>query len=226
MRRTAIIVATLVLAAACSSSDDGAAEETTTTGAAIGSSEQETASETTTSTTAVTTTSSTTTSTTVPAAASGDCVVGTWEQRGDEFIEAIGEAFMTVDDPALEGATLEFVEGSYRVDMGADGSMRSVRDNWTMQITTAEGGLRLVLEGEETGTYSVDGDVIEIDLDDSTVEVSQFLVLGDTVTPVPGGTTTSVDVEGLNGSGMFTCDDVVLAVNVEDGVPATFDRVA
>ena len=32
-------------------------------------------------------------------------------------------------------------------------------------------------------------------------------------------------VEGLDGSGTFTCDDEVLAVQVEGGVPATFDRV-
>lgn len=223
MRRTAFIVAMLLLVAACSSSDDGAGEETTTVDSV--SSESEATAEATTSTTAATTTSTSTTTSTLAAAASGDCVVGTWEQRGEEFIEAIAETFLTVDDPLLADATLEFIEGSYRVEMGSDGSMLSVRDNWTMQITTSEGGLRIVLEGEETGTYSVDGDAMTISLDDSTVEVSQFLVLGDTVTPVPGGTTTSVDVEGIGGSGMFTCDDAVLAVQVEDGVPATFDRV-
>lgn len=223
MRRTAFIVAMLLLVAACSSSDDGAGEETTTVDSV--SSESEATAEATTSTTAATTTSTSTTTSTLAAAASGDCVVGTWEQRGEEFIEAIAETFLTVDDPLLADATLEFIEGSYRVEMGSDGSMLSVRDNWTMQITTSEGGLRIVLEGEETGTYSVDGDAMTISLDDSTVEVSQFLVLGDTVTPVPGGTTTSVDVEGIGGSGTFTCDDAVLAVQVEDGVPATFDRV-
>ena len=224
VRRTAAIAAMLMLAAACSSADEGSGDETTTTTAAeLGS---DAAAETTT-TTAATTSTTTTTMTAAesgPSAAGADCVVGTWEQRGEEFVEAISETFVTVDDPLLEGATLEFVEGSYTVDMGSDGSMTTVRDNWTMQITTTEGGLRIVLNGEETGSYSVDGDVLTIDLEDSTVEVSQFLVLGDAVTPVPGGSTTSVEVEGLSGSGTFTCDDV-LAVEVEDGVPATFDRV-
>jgi hypothetical protein len=219
-----MVLAILMLAAACSSSEDGASDATTTTTAAAVSE----SSDTTTAEETTTTTSATTTTTTEPkaqAAASGECVVGTWEQRAQEFIDAIAETFIALDDPLLEGATLKFVEGSYQVEFGADGSMLSVRDNWTMQITTSEGGLRTVLEGDETGTYSVEGDVITIDLDDSTVEVSQFLVLGDTVTPVPGGTSTSVDVEGLGGSGTFTCDDAVLAVQVEGGVPANFDRV-
>ena len=219
-----MVLAILMLAAACSSSEDGASDATTTTTAAAVSE----SSDTTTAVETTTTTSTTTATTTEPdaqAAASGECVVGTWEQRAQEFIDAIAETFIAVDDPLFEGATLEFVEGSYQVEFGADGSMLSVRDNWTMQITTSEGGLRTVLEGEESGTYSVAGDVMTIDLDDSAVEVSQFLVLGDTVTPVPGGTTTSVDVEGLGGSGTFTCDDAVLAVQVEGGVPANFDRV-
>lgn len=218
-----MVLAVLILAAACSSSEDGASDTTTTTAAATTESSDATAAVETTTTTSTTTT--TTTEAVAQAAASGECVVGTWEQRAQEFIDAIAETFVAVDDPLLEGATLEFVEGSYQVEFGADGSMLSVRDDWTMQITTSEGGLRTVLEGEESGTYSVEGDVMTIDLGQSTVEVSQFLVLGDAVTPVPGGATTSVDVEGLSGSGTFTCDDGVLAVQVEGGVPANFDRV-
>ena len=152
-------------------------------------------------------------------------MVGTWEQRSQEFIEAIAETFVSEDDPLLADATIMFVEGSYQIEMGADGSMVSVRDNWTMEFSSPEGGLRTTLDGEETGTYAVDGDVLSISLEDSTVEVSQAFVLDGTVTPAPAGFTQSVTVEGLDGSGTFTCDDEVLAVQVEGGVPATFDRI-
>lgn len=226
VRRTAIIVAILLLAAACSSSDDGGSDETTTT-AAVGESSESGAAAETTSTTAATTTSTSTTTTAAPepVAAAGECVVGTWEQRSQEFIEAIADTFVSEDDPLLAGATIMFVEGSYQIEMRADGSMVSVRDNWTMEFSSPEGGLRTTLDGEETGTYAVDGDVLSISLEDSTVEVSQAFVLDGTVTPAPSGFNQSVTVEGLDGSGTFTCDDEVLAVQVEGGVPATFDRV-
>lgn len=225
VRRTAIIVAILLLAASCSSSDDGASDETTTTTAAGESSESGVAAETTTTTAVTTTSTSTTAAEPEPVAAGGECVVGTWEQRSQEFIEAIAETFVPEDDPLLADATILFVEGSYQIEMGADGSMVSVRDNWTMEFSSPEGGLRTTLDGEETGTYAVDGDVLSISLEDSTVEVSQAFVLDGTVTPAPAGFTQSVSVEGLDGSGTFTCDDEVLAVQVEGGVPATFDRI-
>jgi hypothetical protein len=225
VRRTAIIVAILLLAASCSSSDDGASDETTTTTAAGESSESGAADETTTTTAATTTSTSTTVAEPEPVAASGECVVGTWEQRSQEFIEAIAETFVPEDDPLLADATILFVEGSYQIEMGADGSMVGVRDNWTMEFSSPEGGLRTTLDGEETGTYAVEGDVLSISLEDSTVEVSQAFVLDGTVTPAPAGFTQSVSVEGLDGSGTFTCDDEVLAVQVEGGVPATFDRI-
>jgi hypothetical protein len=225
VRRTAIIVAILLLAASCSSSDDGASDETTTTTAAGESSESGVAAETTTTTAVTTTSTSTTAAEPEPVAAGGECVVGTWEQRSQEFIEAIAKTFVPEDDPLLADATILFVEGSYQIEMGADGSMVSVRDNWTMEFSSPEGGLRTTLDGEETGTYAVDGDVLSISLEDSTVEVSQAFVLDGTVTPAPAGFTQSVSVEGLDGSGTFTCDDEVLAVQVEGGVPATFDRI-
>lgn len=225
VRSTAIIVAILLLAAACSSSDDGASDETTTTTAADESTESGATAETTSTTAATTTSTPTTTAASEPVAPSGECVVGTWEQRSQEFIEAIADTFVPEDDPLLAGATIMFVEGSYQIEMRADGSMVSVRDSWTMEFSSPEGGLRTTLDGEETGTYAVDGDVLSISLEDSTVEVSQAFVVDGTVTPAPAGFTQSVTVEGLDGSGTFTCDDEVLAVQVEDGVPATFDRI-
>ncbi len=215
-RRRVLLAAIALIVAACG----GSSESTTTTEAIVaGGSTETTTTESPTTTAAPTTTEAPTTTTTEAAAGGSDCLVGTWELDSAAFIEQIFSV-------AAEGETgfedLGDVEvshggGSFTVTMNADGSFVGDRDNWQIRVSAADGVFVNTLDGEETGTWSTDGDQLTIVSESSTIEVSFAAEIDGELQPLPFGGTQTVATRELGGAGPYTCDDNTLEVTLGGG---------
>ncbi|MFV2000558.1 MAG: hypothetical protein ACC654_09375 [Acidimicrobiia bacterium] len=154
MKRLAVVVILALVAAACSSSSDtGSAAEPTTSTTSVDATSSSSSS---TSAGSTTTTTTETVSTIVAAADDSDvssCVVGDWEMDSQQFFDDIFAAL-----PADE-ALGEFIytSGAYVLLIGADGTFSSERREWTFQVASEEGDLEMMINGAETGTYTLVG---------------------------------------------------------------------
>ena len=218
--RAAAVAAISLILAACGGSTDA-----TTTTAAVGAATETTAAAepTTTTTAATTTTEAPTTTTTEVVLAGSDCLVGTWELDSAAFIEQI---FSSGEETGLE--ELGEVEvshggGSFTVTMNADGTYVGVRDNWQIRLTADEGTFVNTLDGEEAGTWSVDGDQLTVNSESSAFEASFAAEVDGELQELPFGGTRTVASRELVGTGPFTCDDVSFEATFE-GSTSTFAR--
>lgn len=176
-----------------------------------------------TTTAAAASTTSTTTSTTTAAVAAqdgADCLIGQWELDSQMFFDSLFETFS--GELGMEDAGFEHVSGSYQVSMGPGGVFSGTRDEWTFRFTLPEGGFQTIIDGTDTGSYTVAGDQLTIsDLSgDSTVT---FLAEVDgEVFEVPSGP--EVGSDALGGTGTFSCSADTLTVENE-GIVSAFARV-
>lgn len=221
IRRSTVTVALLaLLAAACGGGD---AASTTTTAASGASATTTTAVPETTTTTAAPTTTTAAPTTTEAAVASSDCLVGTWELNSAAFIEQI---FSSADETGLEelgDVEVSHGGGSFIVTMADDGSYLGDRDNWQIRITADDGTFVNTLNGEEMGTWAVDGDQLTVSSESSTIEVSFAAEIDGQLQELPFGGTQTVATQELGGTGPFTCDDDTLEV-IFGGGTSTFAR--
>jgi hypothetical protein len=162
-------------AAACSSdggTDEPAASTTTT---------ESSRAETTTTVAATTTVDSTPTttaaSTTTEPEAAGDvasCVVGSWELDSEAFFDDL-LATLPTDEQVGE---FSVVGGAYRITAGADGTWVNERDEWTFLVTSEFGELQLTIDDRQTGTWSIDGDILSTTLEPGEAPEVSVLVDG------------------------------------------------
>lgn len=216
----AALAALTMLLAACGNDDDPAAvgagdDGTSEAGTDDDSDTDDEDTEDTTSTTA----EPMTTTTTEPEVASGaECVVGTWVADNDAFAE-------TMSSMAEGQMTIESVTGPITIEFGADGSVTTTYDQWTINavMTNPSGEATIVRDGVDTGTYTAGDDgsfsMTEVD-SNSTVEATAT---------VGGQTMTMPSVEGMQtdvmgGAGTFECEGDRMGVQVEGGT-AWMDRV-
>lgn len=205
-RRAAVLLFALTLAAC--GSDDAA---TTTAAGETPATTQTTAPVTTTSEAATTTTEA---PTTTLAAATSDCLVGSWELDSESFIQQVFAGTDTGFEELGE-VTVSHGGGSFVVEMSEDGTYVGTRDEWKIRIESDEGAFVNMLDGTETGTWSVAGDTLTISSDVSDITVSFAAEVDGVLQELPFGGTQTTQTRAFTGSGGFSCSD--------DSFEATFD---
>ena len=205
-RRAAVLLFALTLAAC--GGDDAA---TTTAAGEPPATTQTTAPVTTTSEAATTTTEA---PTTTQAVATSDCLVGSWELDSESFIQQVFAGTDTGFEELGE-VTVSHGGGSFVVEMSEDGTYIGTRDEWKIRIESEEGAFVNMLDGTETGTWSVDGDTLTISSDVSDITVSFAAEVDGVLQELPFGGTQTTQTRAFTGSGGFSCSD--------DSFEATFD---
>ena len=207
--KTRFLLALLLVLAACG----GEAESTTTTATEI----EATTTAPTTTTTAPTTTVAETT-TTVAVSGGADCVVGTWEFDSQAFVDGLLEQFG--DDAPGE---VSFGGGSYLIELGEDGTMSAVRDNWQFRFETAEGAIVNTIDGTDSGTYTVEGDMMTVTTTESNASVTVQAEVDGELVDLPFGGAQTIDQDTFTGTGQYECNDDTLSVTFE-GVTTVLER--
>lgn len=209
---TLVIISGLVVAA-CS----GASGDTTTSTDDV-----------TTSTVAATTTTvpgpTTTTqavTTTPPATGGGsDCLVGSWILDSEAFVENFDAIFA---DAGMPDAEVSALDGSFTVDLGADGSLEAERDEWGFRISMPEGVFIIEINGTETGTWSADDSTMTVTTDVSNIEVSAAIEVDGEVIAMPEGQMPIEPPQGIATGSEYTCSGDVLTLT-NAGVDSRLDR--
>lgn len=218
MRRLSILAAVLGLILAACGGGDGEAETSTTVGAetttTAGSEPTTTASPDTTTTAA----EQTTTTAAVVGGGGADCLVGTWMLDTNLFMENMLEIFAQAD---MGDAEVSALDGTFTVQMNADGSLSAVRDAWGFQVVTSEGTVTIEINGEEVGTWSADDTTLNVQTDTSDLTVDSKIEVDGQVLPIPSS---PVDVpEGLATGSTYDCSGDTLTITNE-GVESVLTR--
>jgi hypothetical protein len=221
-RRAAVVATISMILAACGSSADST---TTTEVVAGGGAAETTVADTTTTTVAPTTTAVPTTTTTEAVLAGSDCLVGSWELDSAAFIEQIFSAASEGETGFEELGEVEISHGggAFLVTMNADGTYVGDRDNWQIRIGADEGTFVNTLDGEEAGTWSVDGDQLSVTSESSTITISFAAEVDGELLELPFSGTQTVTTREFGGTGPFTCTDDTLEATFE-GSTSTFTR--
>ncbi len=150
MKKIALVLALALIMAACSS---GTSSDTTIAAVGGGSATTTAASG---GTTATTATPATTTSAAQQTSSLESCVVGTWVLDPVAFFE---EVLALQPTDGLDGEFV-FVSGEYILVIGSDGSFESRRDDWSFAVMSDAGDLQVTVNDSDSGTWSLDGDVL------------------------------------------------------------------
>lgn len=209
---TLVIISGLVVAA-CS----GASGDTTTSTDDVTTS---TAAATTTTVPGPTTTQAVTT-TQPPATGGGsDCLVGSWILDSEAFVENFDAIFA---DAGMPDAEVSALDGSFTVDLGADGSLEAERDEWGFRISMPEGVFIIEINGTETGTWSADDSTMTVTTDVSNIEVSAAIEVDGEVIAMPEGQMPIEPPRGIATGSEYTCSGDVLTLT-NAGVESRLDR--
>lgn len=221
-RRLATAAASVLIVAACGGSSDST---TTTEPAAAAGATETTVAQTTTTTAPPTTTVPPTTTTTGAVLAASDCLVGSWELDSAAFIEQIFSVAAQEETGFEELGEVEVSHGggTFIVAMNADGTYVGDRDNWQIRISADEGTFINTLDGQETGTWSAQGDQLTVTSESSTIEISFAAEIDGELQELPFGAPQTVASQELGGTGPFTCSDDTLEVTFGGGA-STFAR--
>ena len=220
MRKSFLLVSVLALVLSACNGDTG---DTTTTS---GDSTTTTVSETTTTepSESTTTTGDEGTTTTATAGGSGgggdECVVGTWVLDDEAFFEAVFAEFADEQEGIGEVTPSG---GEFTTTLNANGTVQAVRTDWGFSVETEEGTFHGAINGEQSGTWEIEGSKLLLTLDEgagfdveATVEVD-----GERI-PLPSAPI-DVPAEALSSSSDYECDGDTLSVTNE-GVTSVFVR--
>lgn len=210
---TLVLMLGLVVAAC----GDVTSEDSSTTSAA--------ASETTTSAASVPTTTGGVDETTTTAAemATGgpDCLVGIWELDDQAFVQNFDSIFA---DAGMPEADVTALDGSFTVDLGADGTLRATRDGWGFRVDTGEGVFILEVTGTETGTWSADDSTFAVETDTSDLDINTSVEIDGEVVQMPSDIQPEFEIPaGVATDSAYTCSSDVLTLTNE-GVESTLNR--
>lgn len=170
--------------------------------------------------TTTTTEAPTTTTTAARVMASADCLVGTWELDSAAFLDQVFAAA----SEEFEGGSVSHGGGEYVIELSSDGTFVGTRDNWQMRFESSEGVFVNILDGTETGTWSIEGDMLSIASDVTDMSVTSALEVDGELQELPFGGTQTVRTDVFAGSGAFTCDDDQMTVTFE-GVTSVLNRI-
>ncbi len=227
MRRLlALTIVFGLLAVACSPSDSADGSTTTSPAETTTSAADEV---TTSAPTAETTTSAAPTTTVAPASTTtsgstagggDDCLVGTWELDSDSFVENFTSIFA---DAGMPDADISALDGTFIVDMNADGTYDAVRDAWGFSVAMAEGTVTIEINGTESGTWSTDADVLSIQGDTSDLAVDSTIEVDGQVVPLPEGQFPVDTPSGIATDSTYDCSGDVLTLT-NDGIESVMNR--
>lgn len=176
---------------------------------------------TTTTATAATTSSVDTTATQAPSGGAGsDCLVGTWVLDSEAFLENFGSIFA---DAGMPDADVSPLDGTFTVELSADGSLEAEREEWGFRISMPDGTVIIEINGTETGTWSADDSTLTVDTDVSEIEVSAAIEVGDEVIAMPEGQMPIEPPEGIATGSEYTCSNDVLTLT-NAGVESVLNR--
>lgn len=228
MRRLLILFSAMSLAlAACAGSGDDttttSADPETTTSASDEATTTMAAETTTTPAPETTTTAeSEATTTTSGEAATGtdSCVVGTWTLDTQGFVDNLGPIF---EDSGVPNAEVTALDGTFTVEMGADGSMMGTRDEWGFSIATGEGTVTIEINGTETGTWAADGSTMTVTTEDSDLTVNSSIEADGQVIQMPQDQMPVETPPGIASNSDYTCSGDVLTLT-NDGIESVLNR--
>jgi hypothetical protein len=198
---------------------NGASGDTTTTSTADVTTS--TAGETTTTVAGPTTTTQVVTTTPPPASGGGsDCLVGTWILDSEAFVDNFDSIFA---DAGMPDAEVSALDGSFTVDLGADGSLEAERDEWGFRITMPEGVFIIEVNGTETGTWSADDSTLTVTTDVSNIDLSASIEVDGELIAMPEGQMPIEPPQGIATGSDYTCSgDVMTLANA--GVESVLNR--
>lgn len=144
------------------------------------------------------------------AAGGSDCLVGTWVLDNEAFVENFDSIFA---DAGMPGAEVSALDGSFTVELGADGSLSATRDGWGFDINTGEGAIILEINGAETGTWSADDSTFTVDSDTSDLEISASIEVDGEIVEMPAEFQPEFDVPaGVATDSDYTCSGDMLTL--------------
>jgi hypothetical protein len=161
--------------------------------------------------------------TTTQASAGGgdaDCLVGTWVLDSEAFVENFDSIMAEAGMPDVEVSTLD---GSFTVELSADGSLEAERDEWGFRMTMPEGAFIVEINGTEVGSWSAEGSILTVDTDVSDIEVSGGIEVGGELIEMPTGQFPIEPPPGIATGSEYTCSGDVLTLT-NAGVESVLTR--
>jgi len=194
-RPTSILSLALVVAA-CSG---GTGSATTTS-----------ASETTTTTVETTTTTEDPTTTSHETAAGIDeCVVGSWMLDSEAFVHNFDSILA---EAGFTDAEVTALDGSYTIELAADGSFTGIRASWGFSVQLGDGNFTAEISGFELGTWSAGGSTMTVDLDSSDLDVRTTVESGGQEVELPQSQFPFKTPEGIASNSEYACSDGLLTL--------------
>jgi len=145
-----------------------------------------------------------------PDAGGPDCLVGTWVLDTENFVENFDGIFA---DAGMPGTDVTALDGTFIVEMGADGSLSATRDGWGFNIVTGEGTVILEINGTETGTWSADDSTLTVDTDASDVDINAAIEVDGEMLEMPAEYQPEFEVpRGIASGSSYTCSGDVLTL--------------
>lgn len=207
-----VVIALGLVSAACAESPSGVTS-TSVTGATTTTASADP--------TTADTAETTTTAGSQPGAGGSDCLVGTWVLDSETFVENFDGIFA---DAGMPGTEVTALEGTFIVEMGADGSLSATRDGWGFNIATGEGTVILEINGTETGTWSADDSTLTVDTDTSDVDMNAAIEVDGEMLEMPAEYQPEFEVpRGIASGSSYTCSGDVLTL-INAGVESELHR--
>lgn len=204
MRKMSLMIVVAIVAVACSPASESGSEETSAVEVVS-----------TTVAPAPTTTATPSTTTTRAPLTGAACVTGSWELDSESF-------FAEVTSGEESPGEFRYVGGAYLVSLGDDGSASEQRDDWTFLVRTDFGDLVIMVNATAQGAYTVDDDVLSLDLEQSSDDDVEVFIDGLPIEMPDGGAPVAIPDASFDNA-PFTCSQDTLVTTI-DGVTSTWRR--
>jgi hypothetical protein len=123
----------------------------------------------------------------------------------------------------MPDAEVSALDGSFTVELGADGSLEAERDEWGFRITMPEGVFIIEINGTEMGTWSADDSTLTVTTDVSNIDVSGAIEVDGEVIAMPEGQMPIEPPQGIATGSDYSCSgDVTTLTN--GGVESVLNR--
>ncbi len=133
-----------------------------------------------------------------------DCVVGTWE-LGEQAVQAQYDALGAQSGVAFQAS------GRVELDVRTDGTFTYVPDNLSLTVEQASTVTEISLGGTSSGTYTTDGETLQMQVTDGGLEV-MIAIDGQPVDPFvlfgEGGSLTQTPFDNAS----YRCEDGNLVI--------------
>jgi len=147
----------------------------------------------------------------------GECIIGTWVLRSDDFFSQIGEQF---------GGAISYRSGENRLIVSEDGSYTAIRDAWSYEVASSEGVIVGIISAENPGSWiTTETELAFTEAGGSDVTVELLIEMGGKLVPLPfNAGSTQVPSGPTSGEFPYTCEADVFTTTAS-GVTSVFDRV-